>query len=705
VLSAGTAAAAYLRNVPQTVRQPDGAVLHLLATGDEFSAWLHDSLGYLVVRRPDDGVLTYAVEDGGKTVPSRFVVGRDDPEQAGLTPGLRPAPGLAVTAAAARQGLRASAAAPGKPTFTAINNLVVFVRFADEPEFTRDRPLSVYDAKFNDTAPGAVSVRNYFQQASYGQVTVQTTFYPRSPDASVVSFQDAHPRSYYLPFNAASNPTGYTDEDANDRVWSLVAAAAAAIGGEVPAGLDLDTNSDGKVDNLCLLISGDPVALDAVSGGALVLWPQKGELQGRKLSIHGKAVSVYNIQLEGEADVSAFCHEMTHTQGAPDLYNYHGSGAPVGEWDLMAWTREPPQQIGAYVKWRYLGWISTIPVIASPGAYALRSVASATQNCYRIESPNAAQEYFVLEYRRQGDPFDATIPGSGLLAYRINDRVQGNMNGPPDNVYIYRLGGSVSDVGFYWLAAMGSHVGRTAIDGTTDPYAFLADGSLAGLSVSDIGAAGDTIPFKVGIQPACSLGGFAQISPESPVHSGELAFQWSASAGATSYELHLGSYPNPVPVTTTTGLSSAASMAPGDFRVWNVVASSSCGALASGPTWPLDADPKVPLLRRGESLSDLESPENLDWRFFQIDVPAGARALTFAISGGTGDADLAVRRGHFPNVARYDCLSEEIGNADRCTIAFPEPGVWYAAVITYEPFAGLSLTSDFAVAPRHRLRR
>jgi hypothetical protein len=62
VLFAVAGEAAYLRNVPQTVAQPDGTVLHLFATGDEYYNWLHDADGYVVVRDSQTGYLVYAVK-------------------------------------------------------------------------------------------------------------------------------------------------------------------------------------------------------------------------------------------------------------------------------------------------------------------------------------------------------------------------------------------------------------------------------------------------------------------------------------------------------------------------------------------------------------------------------------------------------------------------------------------------------------------
>ena len=53
---------AYLTNVPQTVRQPDGTILRCLASGDEFYNWLHDLAGYTIMQHPDTGFYVYAIK-------------------------------------------------------------------------------------------------------------------------------------------------------------------------------------------------------------------------------------------------------------------------------------------------------------------------------------------------------------------------------------------------------------------------------------------------------------------------------------------------------------------------------------------------------------------------------------------------------------------------------------------------------------------
>ena len=47
--------AAYLKNIPVTVTQPDGTELHCFASGDEYFNYLHDKDGYTIMQHPETG--------------------------------------------------------------------------------------------------------------------------------------------------------------------------------------------------------------------------------------------------------------------------------------------------------------------------------------------------------------------------------------------------------------------------------------------------------------------------------------------------------------------------------------------------------------------------------------------------------------------------------------------------------------------------
>ncbi|MGL6290785.1 MAG: S8 family serine peptidase [Silanimonas sp.] len=80
---------------------------------------------------------------------------------------------------------------------------------------------------------------------------------------------------------------------------------------------------------------------------------------------------------------------------------------------------------------------------------------------------------------------------------------------------------------------------------------------------------------------------------------------------------------------------------------------------------------------------------------YTMNVPAGASNLSFAMSGGTGDADLYVRFGSAPTTSTYDCRPYRAGNAETCTFATPQAGTYHVLVRAYSTFSGVSLTGSF----------
>jgi M6 family metalloprotease-like protein len=501
---------AYLTNVPVKVTQPDGEELKLFASGDEYYNWLHDKEGYTIIKDPETGYYVYAIKKNGNLVPSDYLPDSDNPADANIPKNLKVSP----EKRSKPKDLFPMPGSPAKPPSTGtVNNIAIFIRFSDETEFTDS--ISTYDNMFNNSGSGANSMRNYFLEASYNQLTISTTFYPTAV-TTVVSYQDTNPRAYYQPYDEFTNPIGYADiTERTDREHLLLKNAVDAVSSQIPPGLNIDGDNDWYVDNVCFIVKGSP------DGWNSLLWPHKGVLYTQTAYIYGKVVYVYNFQLQtslASSGVGVLCHEMYHSIGAPDLYHYSYDGLhPVANWGLMSFDSNPPRHMLAYMKYRYGGWIASIPQITTSGTYTLNPLTSSTGNCYKIASPYSAEEYFVVEYRAMTGTFENSLPGEGLLVYRINTTRHGNRYGPPDEVYIYRPDGTTTADGDYWSANFSSDVGRTAINDTTNPSSFLSDGSRGGLSLSNVGAVGSTISFDVGVLPPDIKVLFVQSDPNTGV--------------------------------------------------------------------------------------------------------------------------------------------------------------------------------------------
>nr|WP_206859858.1 S8 family serine peptidase [Lysobacter changpingensis] len=107
--------------------------------------------------------------------------------------------------------------------------------------------------------------------------------------------------------------------------------------------------------------------------------------------------------------------------------------------------------------------------------------------------------------------------------------------------------------------------------------------------------------------------------------------------------------------------------------------------------------PPIVALVNGVAVTGL-SGARLGERLFTLAVPAGATGLTFATSGGTGDADLYVKFGSAPTTTSYQCRSIRSGNAETCSIGVAQAGTYYVLVRGYAAYSGASLVGRYTPA-------
>lgn len=483
------------------VTQPDGSRLTLYASGDEFYHWVHDKDGYTVLQG-EDGYCYYAEKnDRGELVPSPFPVGKTPIADTDLRPWLKISKESydirrerLQPLARTRSMYQPQYASHKKP----LNNIVIFISFQNVTTFSKKR--SVYDSRFNSTTSSSGSLKDYYLEASYNNLTIQSHFFPQADlDAKDAGYVDFHTRNFYRTYNATTNPDGYkTGEESTMREHNLIQNAIDAMRSTIEKELtpdEIDNDNDGYVDNICFVVQGNS------DGWSDLLWAHRWSLYTKECYIHGKRVMDYVFQPENQVTVNTLCHEMFHALGAPDLYHYSEESQnldPVGEWDLMnsGWCH-----MGAYMKWMYAGknWITEIPEITTTGRYSLVPLSQSPDNsCYKVSS-SSADEYYVLEYRKKEGKYEKNIPRSGLLIYRINTTVsEGNRNGPPDEVYIYRPYGSLVENGFLDEAAYQTNAGAVMTD-KTYPKPFLSDDSDGGLRITNLKVEDDKLSFDISI--------------------------------------------------------------------------------------------------------------------------------------------------------------------------------------------------------------
>ncbi len=107
-----------------------------------------------------------------------------------------------------------------------------------------------------------------------------------------------------------------------------------------------------------------------------------------------------------------------------------------------------------------------------------------------------------------------------------------------------------------------------------------------------------------------------------------------------------------------------------------------------------DPDPVDGTLANGTPKTGLSGGSG-SLTYFTLAVPAGATNLSFAMSGGTGDADMYVRFGSAPTTSTYDCRPYLNGNNETCDITSAQAGTYHVMLRGYSAYSGVSLVGSY----------
>jgi serine protease len=99
-------------------------------------------------------------------------------------------------------------------------------------------------------------------------------------------------------------------------------------------------------------------------------------------------------------------------------------------------------------------------------------------------------------------------------------------------------------------------------------------------------------------------------------------------------------------------------------------------------------------LTKGVAKTNLSGSTNSQI-FYTINVPAGARNLSFNISGGSGDADMYVRFGAKPTTSNYNCRPWLNGNNETCNFSSPSTGTYHVMIRGYSAYSGVRLIVNY----------
>ena len=375
-------------------------------------------------------------------------------------------------------------------TYRNLTNLVVFVRFNGDPEIGTIFPV------FREMFTGSGnSVYNFFDAISYGHILFNTAFARQHRSGQITSYTDPMPRSCFRPFSD-DNPNGYTSPNPQTGISMLEAQLIARIARYidslhlVDADVNLDGNDDGNIDNLSIIVQGD------VDGWGEMLWPHMEffphDSVGYTVTINGKRLNAFNFEFEGAGpnyfSTRVFCHEMCHSLGLPDLYHYnHHTHVTVVPFDILC-SGQMCHPAAIY-KHKFLHLGDEPKQITRNGTYFIYSNgSSAENNLYYIKSAIDSNQWYTIEYRNAGDPYEDALPYSGLKIGRWMDTLKHDIwhggNGfadfatIPNAFYLFRPGSEIDTVDGSPSQCIFSHEqGRTEFGPYTNPHPFTADGT------------------------------------------------------------------------------------------------------------------------------------------------------------------------------------------------------------------------------------
>jgi immune inhibitor A len=317
-----------------------------------------------------------------------------------------------------------------------LNVLAVAIQFSDN--------IHTVTASYFDTllfaAPvaGRGSVRDYYDEVSYGTVDIITVNMPSS--LGWVTAPQTY--AYYVGGNYC------TDAPYPNNCQKLAEDVVDVINATFPA-LDFsvyDNDGDGSMEPIVLIHSGPGADF---TGNPNDIWSHSWNMVSPRY-YDGVTIGAYVIQPEyfvnvsgstSDMSIGVFAHEMGHGfWDLPDVYDRKGDGTKtwgVGDWSLMSggswngpnsggWGTD-----GSSPAWPD-AWCRTMMGFVTPTSIASNQTGYAIPQDYGPTSANTvlklrsgvlgAQEYFLLENRQQvTGSYEEYLPAAGLLIWHVDE--------------------------------------------------------------------------------------------------------------------------------------------------------------------------------------------------------------------------------------------------------------------------------------------
>ena len=399
-----------------------------------------------------------------------------------------------------------------------------------------DMPGRRSSAEFNQYlfAPTGVSLKTYYRENSYGQMDIQP-----GPAGGVLPagnewVRAKNPISYYGAGPRQFNLTRYRE---------LIREVCQAVDANVDFS-QYDRNADGIVDHVFLIHAGND---QASSGVADDLWSNL--TPNVNLVLDGVLIDAVVVVGE-EPDfvkphLGIYFHEFFHDFGAPDVYGFSWLDARDHKWGLMGafgpyqgpgGNGLAPSHIMGYLKWDFdarpengrLGWIEPVTITQS-GNLTVPSfeLGPETDKVFKIDIPSktegsrgtgpratgGSREFFLIEnrYKASGAMYDTHLPESGILIWHIDEtevRPLGTydasqqiwLEDPADPQHLGLAGGELDFIDIETItegAAYSADDGQTAFTPGTLPNSNANDGTVTGISITNIGPEGFAVPLQI----------------------------------------------------------------------------------------------------------------------------------------------------------------------------------------------------------------
>lgn len=391
-----------------------------------------------------------------------------------------------------------------------------------------DMPGRREGAAFNTYLFGTtgVSLKTYYLENSYGQMDVQP-----GPMGGVLPAGNTWIR--------AKKPMTYYGEGARiqERYRELVREACEAVDPIVDFSR-YDRDGDGIVDHIILIHAGNNQAASGVVDDIWSILTKTIDGVYDGVLVDTAAVVAEEPDLE-HPHLGIYFHEFFHDFGAPDVYGFGFTDARDHKWGLMGAFgpyQGPdglgirPSHITGYLKWDFdarpqngrLGWIQPVQIAENQKIDVPSfELAPKTNKLFKIDIHSSADlfsgeatEFFLIEnrYKDSGATFDTHLPESGILIWHIDETDPyplGSVDASqqiwledptdPEHLGIFQQDGDAFiDIQLITEgAAYSADDGQTAFTPGTLPNSNANDGSVTGVSITNIGAEGLTIPILV----------------------------------------------------------------------------------------------------------------------------------------------------------------------------------------------------------------